>query len=161
MEENEKKSLLEGFTAFLEKHFDGTNKPHEKQVEVTKAVELEQRKALFVVLEPCGLDNPDLHGDVYTAEEVQKACDNFNRFCGQANVQHLVMTEKAEINESYCSPVEFTLDTGKVIQKGTWLQTWHFPETPDGEMLWKSVKEGKFTGLSIGGTATTEDLTSE
>lgn len=159
-----KYDLLKAFTELLDKAVGEPNqdvKPEINHETVTKAIEVEQRKALFVVLEPCGEDNPDLHGDIYTAEEVEKAADNFNRFCGQANIQHLVQTEKAEILESYVTPVSFTLDTGKEIQKGTWLQTWHFPETEEGEFLWKSVKEGTFTGLSIGAKATTEDLTDE
>jgi len=156
--------LLKAFTELLEKAIGDPNQDVEAEIVhevVTKAVQVEQRKALFVVLEPCGIDNPDLHGDIYSEEEVQKACDSFNRHCGQANVQHLIQTEKAEINESYCTPVAFTLDTGKFIQKGTWLQTWYFPETETGEFLWKKVKSGEFTGLSIGATATTEDLTGE
>jgi hypothetical protein len=156
-----KSDLLKAFTELLDKAIGDPNKEVEALAvvpEITKAVEVEQRKALFIVLEPCGLDNPDLHGDIYTAEEVEKAADNFNRFCGKASIQHLVQTEKAEILESYITPVSFVLDTGKVIQKGTWLQNWYFPETEDGEMLWKDVKESKFTGLSIGAKATTEEL---
>lgn len=160
---NDKQTLVEALSSFIEKYFEGTNEevseePNVPTQQVTKAVDEEQRKALFIVLEPCGEDNPDLHGDVYTAEEVEKAADNFNTYCGQANVQHLIQTEHAQILESYITPVEFTLDTGKVIQKGTWLQTWKFPETEEGEVLWKGVKQGDFTGLSIGCTAATEEI---
>ena len=163
--EQDKKTLTEAFASFLEKNFSGSAKevvqapeaPVVTSTTIVKVIEEEQRKALFIVLQPCE-EEADLHGDLYTAEEVEKAADSFNTYCGQANVQHAVDTEHAQILESYVTPVEFTLDSGKVVQKGSWVQTWKFLETEQGEFLWKGIKDGTFTGLSIGCSATTEDL---
>ena len=154
----DKEDIKVAFSNFLEKHLGEvpTEAPTAPVKGVKKAVDVEHRKALFIVLEPTTEASPDLHGDVYTSVEVEKAADNFNRFCGQANVQHSVDTENAVILESYVTPVEFTLDTGKIIQKSSWVQNWFFPETDEGEVLWQGVKDGTFTGLSIGCTATTE-----
>jgi hypothetical protein len=164
--EEDKKTLTEAFVAFLEKHSGGSNKEVQQAPEapvvasttIKKAVEEEQRKALFIVLQPQEDDTPDLHGDAYTAQEVEKAADNFNTYCGQANVQHTADTEHAQILESYVAPVDFTLDNGRVVMKGAWVQTWKFLETEQGEYLWSGVKDGTFTGLSIGCTASTGEI---
>lgn len=129
-----------------------------KEVPVIKSVEQEERKALFVVLEP---DVVDLHQDTYTAKEVEKACLNFNKHCMKANFFHRVELQDAEIQQSYIAPATFTLDTpdGPVeVQKGTWLQQWHFPETEVGNVLWDGVKSGEFNGVSIGAKAVVEDI---
>lgn len=129
-----------------------------KPVEVKKSVETEERKALFVVLEP---DVVDLHGDIYDVKEVEKACINFNKHCQKANFFHKVELQEAEIIQSYISPTNFELETPdgtQVIKKGTWLQEWHFPETEVGNTLWDGVKSGEFNGVSIGAKAVAEDL---
>lgn len=148
------KSKLKALYAFLDKHFGGSNKPVEPDVEVKKSVQEEQRMALFVVLEP---DTYDLHNDIYTADEVEKACNNFNLHCDKANVFHKVETEKAKIAQSFVAPADFTLDTGQEIKKGTWLQWWYFPEDPVGDQLWDMVKSGEINGVSIGASAFVED----
>lgn len=150
----DKEKLVEAFSSFLDNNFNGTKK-EATAVEVHKAVDDEQRKALFIVLAP---DEVDLHGDIYSAEEITKACDSFNRHCNQANIQHLIQTEEAEIVESYIAPVDFNLDDGRTVTKGSWLQTWFLPETEAGEVLWKGIKDGTFTGLSIGCQAMVEEL---
>ena len=129
-----------------------------KEVPVVKSVEQEERKALFVVLEA---DVVDLHGDTYTAKEVEKACLNFNKHCMKANFFHRVELEDAEIQQSYVTPATFTLETpdGSVeVKKGTWVQQWYFPETEVGNVLWDGVKSGEFNGVSIGALAKAEDI---
>lgn len=171
MDSNEK--LLDRFAEFLQKNFSGSSKEEESKQDfdlpsedqanshaVIKAVSGdEQRKALFVVLEPQeGVTTTDLHGDTYSEEDVEKACDNFNLHCRKANIFHKVMTEKALITQSFITPTEFTIGDS-VIKKGTWLQWWHFPEGDDtSNMLWKAVKDGEITGVSIGARAETEKL---
>ncbi|UAV84531.1 capsid and scaffold protein [Pseudomonas phage PHB09] len=147
-------TLVEAIADLIEKHFGGSKESTEV-VEVTKALDVEDRKALFVVLEP---DCVDLHGDTYTAVEVEKACDNYNEHCRVANMFHQVETKEATIVQSFISPASFTTDTGVEIKKGTWLQWWQFPETDIGEALWQGVKSGEITGVSIGAMATAEDL---
>lgn len=144
------------FIELLDKVIGGSKETPVLPVEVTKALNDEKRMALFVVLEP---DAVDLHGDTYTAEEVEKACNNFNTHCGTANLFHQVVTEEANIVQSYIAPSTFALDNGVEVKKGTWLQWWHFPETETGELIWKGVKSGEINGVSIGAMATVEDLT--
>jgi len=139
--------------ALIEKHLGADKK-------ITKAVDTEQRRALFVALEPQeGEDTSDLHGDTYSADEVEKACNSYNKHCMKANIFHKIETQKADIQQSFITPVAFTLDDGREIKKGTWLQWWHFPEgDTTSNMLWKAVKDGKITGISIGARAKTEEL---
>lgn len=139
----------------LEKFFGGS-RTEEPVVEVTKAIDVEQRRALFVVLEP---DTVDLHGDIYSAEEVEKACINFNTHCNKANLFHQVQIETAKIEQSFISPSDFMLDDGRMIKKGTWLQWFYFPEgNSDSDKLWKQVKSGDICGVSIGCRASVEEL---
>ena len=109
---------------------------------IVKALNEELMQALYVVMVP---DEVDLHGDTTTAEEVLKACHNFNKFCRQPNLRHLETTTSFEIAESYCTPVEFTLGD-VVVKKGSWLQ---LIQTLD-KGLWELQKSGHFNGLSIG-----------
>lgn len=161
----DKKSLIEAFSDFIDKWL-GDKSPDEKMndsganslefsVEIKKAVDEEQRMAMFVVLAP---DVVDLHGDTYSAEEVEKACNNFNLFCNKANLFHRVETEDVKIVQSFTSPSDFTLDDGRTITKGTWVQWVYFPETELGEQIWKAVKDGEITGLSIGARAKVENI---
>lgn len=151
-------SFKDELAAVIEKYFGGSQVEKEPEVEVTKALDEEERMALFVVLEP---DVVDLHGDTYSATEVEKACNNFNMYCNKANIFHKIETEEAKIIQSFIAPSDFTLDTGRVITKGTWLQWWYFPTTDTGEKLWKSVKTGDINGVSIGAKAMVEKLTDE
>lgn len=154
----EQQKFKELLNDVIEKYFGGSEKVVEPVEQINKSVNEEQRLALFVVLEPQdGDETTDLHGDTYTAAEVEKACHGFNQHCMKANLFHKVETEEAKIVESYIAPVDFQLDD-KLIKKGTWLQSWYFPETEVGELLWKSVKDGTIDGVSIHGRATTEKL---
>lgn len=149
-----KKSFTEALVQFVEKFFQ-ENDSKVASVEVTKALDEEQRMAMFVVLSP---DEIDIHGDTYSAEEVEKACNNFNTTSMKANLFHKVETEDAKIVQSFINPADFTTDDGREIKKGAWLQWWSFPETEIGEKIWKAVKAGDITGVSIGAMATVETL---
>ena len=149
-----KKSFTEALVQFVEKFFQ-ENDSKAASVEVTKALDEEQRMAMFVVLSP---DEIDLHGDTYSTEEVEKACNNFNTTSMKANLFHKVETEDAKIVQSFINPADFTTDDGREIKKGAWLQWWSFPETEIGEKIWKAVKAGDITGVSIGAMATVETL---
>lgn len=148
-------TFAEALAEVIDKFFGGSKQNKGPEVEVTKALDDEQRMALFVVLEP---DVVDLHGDTYSAEEVEKACNNFNTYCNKANLFHAVETEEAKIVQSFIAPAEFQLDTGATITKGTWLQWWYFPETESGDLIWKGVKSGEINGVSIGAKAMVEKL---
>lgn len=123
---------------------------------ITKSLNNEQRMALFVVLEP---DVVDLHGDTYSAKEVEKACHNFNKYSRTANLFHGATTEDADIVESYITLAPSVLEDGRTIQKGTWVQWWHFPEgNEQSSLLWKAVKSGDINGVSIGAKASVEEI---
>lgn len=155
MTKSVKKSLIEGFAALLDKAFGDIGNGNESVVEVNKSVDVEQRRALFVVLEP---DVVDAHGDTYSAEEVEKACANFNIHCMKANLFHRVMTEDSRVEQSFITPASFTTDDGRDIKKGTWLTWMNFPETKGGDTLWEMVKSGEIVGVSIGAVAKVEDI---
>ena len=150
-----KNKLLEAFSEFLEKAVGSTQNLAPVSEVLTKAVDLEQRMALFIVLEP---DTVDAHGDIYTGDEVEKACHSFNNFCNKAYLFHKFETEDAVILESYIAPTSFILDNGQSVSKGSWLQLWSFPDTDNGEEIWKNVKSGEFSGVSIGARAKVEYL---
>lgn len=148
--------LVEGFKALLEQAF-GTKDDIEPTVEVTKSVDVEQRRAMFVALAP---NEVDAHGDINTEEAVEKACISFNTLCNKANLFHRVMTQDIVIEQSYITPAAFTTDSGIEVKKGSWIQWMHFPEdNPNSELLWKMVKDGEIQGISVGATAVYEDIT--
>ncbi|MBG23667.1 MAG: hypothetical protein CMF22_10115 [Idiomarinaceae bacterium] len=153
MTENFTQSIIE----LVEKHFGG---PSSQETEVTKAVDTEQRMAMFVVLEPQDGDSTtDAHGDTYTADEIEKACISFNQHSMKANLFHKVETENAKIVQSFISPSDFKTEDGRHIKKGTWLQWWHFPEGDEAsDKLWEMVKSGEINGVSIGCRGQVEDL---
>ena len=121
---------------------------------IEKSTNEVERKALFVVLAP---DEVDAHGDTYSAKEIEKGMQSFNRHCMKANLFHMVETQEAEIVQSYTTPVDMYIGD-KFITKGTWIQEWYFPETEVGEKLWKSVVAGEVNSVSIGCTANVEEL---
>lgn len=122
---------------------------------IKKSVNTEKRLATFIVLEPQLEDGTtnDLHGDWYSEEEVEKACHNFNEFCGKANLFHSIETELMTFVESYTAPVDFELNE-QPIKKGTWLAVCKFND----DTLWEGVKSGKYNGLSIQCNAEVETL---
>ena len=121
---------------------------------IEKATNEMERKALFVVLAP---DEVDAHGDTYSAKEIEKGMQSFNRHSMKANLFHMVETQEAEIVQSYTTPVDMYIGD-KLITKGTWMQEWHFPETAVGEQLWQAVLKEEITGVSVGCTAKVEDI---
>lgn len=122
-------------------------------IQIAKATNEVLKQATFVVLVP---DEVDLHGDTISEEEVRKACFNFNKYCGQANLFHLAKTDTFEFCESYIVPVDIQLgDT--LVKKGTWLAT---IQSLDDD-LWELIESGEINGLSIGALATVEKLQGE
>lgn len=129
--------------------------PKEKTAKIEKAVNEMERKALFVVLEP---DTVDLHEDIYSAVEVEKAMKSFNTHCMRANLFHRVETQDAEIIQSYTTPVDMYIGD-REIKKGTWLQEWYFPkDNAVSDKLWEKVLSGEINGVSIGAIGKEEIL---
>ena len=129
-------------------------KEQEKQnIQVVKATNEELKQATFLVLAP---DEVDLHGDIYSADEVREACHNFNQHCMKANLLHLVETDTFDIVESYIAPVDMVLND-VIIKAGSWMSVIQV----HSEEIWSDIKNGSLTGVSIGGRATTEYLEEE
>lgn len=130
---------------------------------VSKA-EGEERYVLGVVLEPSVVD---AQKDTYTAEEIRKAAFGFLETHFRVGTQHgqivggvgedvrptsriadVADTSKVRIVESYIAPVDFKVGAEEV-RKGTWLLGVRVVD----DAIWKAVKDGSFTGFSIGGSA--------
>jgi hypothetical protein len=152
---NIKDKIIQYISSVFDEPSEQTEVSVQASVEITKSLDEEQRTAMFVVLAP---DEVDLHGDIYNAEEVEKACHSFSLHCNKANLFHRVETENANIVQNFINPSDFNLDDGRMIKKGSWLQVWYFPETEMGEEIWKAVKQGTINGVSIGATANVENL---
>lgn len=126
-----------------------------KGVEVCKAVDEMERRALFVVMEPQNDDGTtnDLHGDWFSEQDCIEACRSFNVHCQKANLYHQIMVDSdvAVIEQSFTAPTSFELTrqdgTVQQIKKGTWLQEWHFPINENND-TWDKILSGHFTGLS-------------
>ena len=125
-------------------------RPKKTNIPIIKQANEELKQATFLVLSP---DEVDLHGDVYDANEVRKACHNFNVHCRKANLLHLFDTNAFSIVESYTSPVEMKMGE-TIIKAGSWLAVLQFND----DSIWEGVKNGDYTGVSISGKADAELL---
>lgn len=144
-----KEDLIKAFTAFVEAYGE-----KQEVSEVYKSTEIneELQEATWVVLAP---EEYDHHNDIYSEEEIRKACDNYNTHCMKANLHHMFMAtdEDVVVKDSWVTDEDLTF--GDVtIKKGTWLQTWKI----HNKDIWKGVKDGFYGGLSIQGKAYVEEL---
>lgn len=127
-----------------------TTKKRTSNVPIFKQAQEELKQATFLVLSP---DEVDLHGDIYDAVEVRKACHNFNIHCRKANLLHLFETDSFSIVESYISPVDMQMGE-TIIKAGSWLTVLQFND----DSIWEGVKDGSYTGVSIGAIANAEPI---
>ena len=128
-------------------------RPKKTNIPIIKQANEELKQATFLVLSP---DEVDLQGDTYSADEVRKACHNFNQHCMTANLLHLVETDTFDIVESYISPVDMILND-VVIKAGSWMSVLQIYS----DEIWSEIKDGNLSGVSIGATANTEYLDEE
>ncbi len=151
----DKENLVKAFVDFLDKNFGGTQAVVEDTVEVVKALDEELKQATFVALVP---DEVDLHGDIYSSEEVTKACHNYNTKCSKTNLGHIMMIDDsvASVVESYITLSDLQIGE-TLVKKGSWLQVWQFAD----DDLWTGVKKGYWTGISVGCYAQEEILDDE
>lgn len=125
--------------------------------QITKSVDVEERRALFVAMEP---EVEDAHGDITSVEEIEKACNNFNKHCMKANLFHRVETDAVEIQQSFITPTDIQFENGREIKKGSWLMWMKFPEGNEtSNTLWDMVKDGTVNGVSIGALGYKEEVT--
>jgi hypothetical protein len=113
---------------------------------IAKREELEERFVLGVVLEP---EEVDSQKHIYSEADVRKAAHNFLEVHARMGLMHTEdVTGKIKILESFVAPVNMEID-GVAVKKGTWLLGARIVD----DELWEGVKNGKFNGWSIGGTA--------
>lgn len=120
---------------------------------VVKSIDTDKKLFTAVVLRP---NTVDAHGDIYDEEAVEKACYDYNEFCRQGNLQHLMQTELVVPVESWVSKTDHILGEGEV-KKGDWLMTVRV----DNDEIWDMCKKGEFTGFSIGCKSLVEDLNND
>ena len=100
-----------------------------------------------VVLEP---ETVDSQGDIYSATEIESACHLYLEHF--QDIHHMHMTALSEdsvrIVESYIAPCDFVMGT-EPVKTGTWVLALHVLN----DELWAQIKDGRLTGLSIGGMA--------
>lgn len=148
----EENKLLAALTALLS-NFGATQKA--AKTEVVKAVNEEQRMVMVVTLQP---EVADAHGDIYSADEIEKACVNFNVNCNRANLLHKAHTSAVKIVQSYITMTDIPLEDGRLVLKGSWVQWLYVDTTVEGELIWKSIKDGDLIGISIGCMAEAEEI---
>jgi hypothetical protein len=116
------------------------------EIRLLKRDTIEERYVLGVVLEPEEIDS---QGHVYAEDEVRKAAHGFLEIHARMGLMHKQdVTGKIKILESFLSPVAMDIE-GVIVKKGTWLLGARIVD----DELWEGVKNGKFNGWSIGGTA--------
>ena len=146
-------SSAEKICGYLKHRTEKAEEPVEETVEwycpIVKADEEgDERLVMGIVLEP---ETVDLQKDIYDADVIKAAAHDFLREYNAGTVvgfMHKDMNRALEVVESWIAPADMTIASTK-IKKGTWLMTVHVSE----EAIWKSVKEGKIAGFSIGGLA--------
>lgn len=108
-------------------------------------IDKEKRVVYGIVLEPEVVDS---QGDIISAEAIERAAHRFlieSRVIGES---HEYLAEAYPV-ESFIAPIDFEMG-GQEVRKGTWILA---VKVMDDE-LWQKVKDGEFTGFSVGGYAT-------
>ena len=113
---------------------------------IVKSINDELRQATYVAMNL----KVDAHGETTNADEIRKACHNFNRSPKRANLFHRAMTDSFEFIESYILPADIEIEdvngSMRTISKGSWLVV---TQTHSDE-IWEAQKDGRITGVSIG-----------
>lgn len=110
-----------------------------------------QRQIAYgVVLEPRDAADPDLQGDYYTPDDVEKAAHRFmshvSKGDGFGDTDHDNETRAGYPVESFIAPVDFTLGDQRV-RKGSWVMGMHYPDAS----IWQGIVEGRYAAFSVGG----------
>jgi hypothetical protein len=100
----------------------------------------------------------DTQGDVYSKEDVQRACFTFMRNGHKHGLMHKdFINGKVVLLENYLMPVDVTLTDmagqDRWIPQGTWMQRLQVLDSD----LKSQVRAGKLTGFSVGGTGTRQE----
>jgi hypothetical protein len=116
-------------------------------VYVRKAIVQEEKQLVYgIVYEPDVLDS---QGDYMTAESIQKAAHAYMTSL-KVDTQHNFVEGAGTVVESYIA--QSTFEIGEhVIKEGSWVLV-----TEATNEIWEGIKEGKYTGYSMAGTADTK-----
>ncbi|RPE10562.1 XkdF-like putative serine protease domain-containing protein [Paenibacillus polymyxa] len=123
----------------------------EKQVRLITKSDDPKQLVYGVVYEP---DVEDTHGDIMTAEEIEKAVHGFMSNLAIAkgavmDTQHDFDPGVGDVVECYVAPVDFEMGE-ETIKKGSWVLV-----TKANDDIWNKIQDGEVTGYSMAGTAET------
>ncbi len=118
--------------------------------------EEEERYVLSMVLEPNDGESgakyqPDTQGDIYSKEDVRKACHTWMEHYGAVDLMHswkALGKQDVRVLECYIAPVEFK-NGDDIVAEGSWMLAVRIAN----DELWESVKAENIGAYSIGGTA--------
>lgn|SRR5690554_6106809 len=122
--------------------------------------EKEEMVSYEVVYEPNTLD---AHNQWMSEEEIEKACENFNKNLRagvvKSNLLHVKDTEDFTIESTWIhKEIDVVVDgTGQPIKAGTWIAKLKF----HNEDLWELKKAGVLGGVSFGGKGYVNEETGE
>lgn len=129
---------------------DGTAEEFGIFIDFTKAIDDEEHTVTGIVLQP---DIKDSQDDIISAKEIRMSMFDFEETSQQIGVQHEEIAKDVKIVENWTAREDMELGGQKVL-KGSWIMTVRI----HADDLWAAVKNGKFTGFSIRGTAIREEI---
>lgn len=124
--------------------------------EIAKSFDEDKRLFKAVILRPNQFDQDGVNQDYYSEEVVEKACHDFNEFCQQGNLGHIMNVDLLKFVESYIADVDYTLGDGEV-KAGDWIGVLKVYD----DDIWENCRNGTFSGFSIGCSALVEVLKDE
>jgi len=124
-----------------------TNEPTSREQRIIKSGK--KHTVYCVVLAP---DEIDLQGDQISAEDIEKACHEFSLNYGYVGDKH-EKSANARVVETFIAPVDYTIGDEK-ITAGSWVAAIKVFDVD----LWEAIESGEYTGFSIGGYGTREDM---
>jgi len=118
--------------------------PVQKSIVIAKADKPKQI-VYGVVYQP---DVVDAHGDMMTAEEIEKAAHGFMQAKSIYNIdkQHDLEADEGFVVESYIAPCDMQLGD-QTIKKGSWVAG----VKVTNEDTWSAIEKGEITGFSMWG----------
>lgn len=116
----------------------------ELNVKVAMSADEEKQLLYGIVYEP---DEIDAHGDMMSAEEIEKTAHEFIEYYRNIDTEHNLMAGAGSVVESYIAPDDMTVN-GSVVKKGSWILV-----TKATDEIWEEYKSGDVTGYSMYGIA--------
>ncbi len=106
----------------------------------------DQHFILGIMLEP---ETVDSQKEIYSAEEIEAAAHHYLEVHRNVGYMHKeLINDKVKLVESYVTRSDMVIGNQKV-KKGTWIVGLLVLD----HEIWKQIKSGELTGLSIGGSA--------